>query len=98
MAAKHTGPNQGLLLLLSLVLLACYAIPAEVGGHSGQSIDDHTRSKVMTRAHDVITEGDVNSRCCESSLLSNSAEVLFCCKNQDFCWPSLPECEQNCPC
>ncbi|PAN33614.1 hypothetical protein PAHAL_6G033700 [Panicum hallii] len=93
MAAKNTRPSQTLLLLLCLVLLACFATPAHA---RGQSIDN-TNSKMMTRANDVITKGDVNSRCCDSSLLSSS-EALFCCKNQDFCWPLLPECEQNCPC
>ncbi|KAL6659017.1 hypothetical protein ACP70R_003057 [Stipagrostis hirtigluma subsp. patula] len=84
--AKFVKNTRQSILLLSLVLLACSAIPAL----SGRSIDS-IKSEVKQ-----ATNHDFNG--CYENHKPSDLSAVFCCSKDNLCWPSLPECVPNCPC
>ncbi|KAL6659015.1 hypothetical protein ACP70R_003055 [Stipagrostis hirtigluma subsp. patula] len=92
MAKYVKNASQGL-LLFSLVLLACSAIPAL----NGRSIDS-MKSEMEAGTNSIGVKDDDRFNGCYENHQSSNLSAVFCCRKDNLCWGSLPECVPNCPC
>ncbi|KAL6857004.1 hypothetical protein ACP4OV_018386 [Aristida adscensionis] len=74
-------------LLLCLILLSFSAIPALYG----RSIDSTESQVNPAQGHDF-------NGCYENHNKTSDPSAVFCCRKDNLCWASLPECIPNCPC